>query len=100
MREQEILRLDVLMHGESERYTTCDGFNYPNVIRLGAYKTGSTNIPDKNILTALIRKAVARISAERVWVNPDSGLKARNWVDVLQALKCNDNRLIKPQKSL
>jgi len=35
----------------------------------------------------LMTKATQRIPAERLWVNPDCGLKTRNWTEVKPALK-------------
>jgi methionine synthase (B12-independent) (EC 2.1.1.14) len=32
-------------------------------------------------------KAAARIPAERLWVNPDCGLKTRQWDEVIPALE-------------
>jgi len=34
----------------------------------------------------LLRKAVKRIPAERLWVNPDCGLKTRGWPETEAAL--------------
>jgi 5-methyltetrahydropteroyltriglutamate--homocysteine methyltransferase len=34
----------------------------------------------------LMRKAAERIPAERLWVNPDCGLKTRQWAEVIPAL--------------
>jgi 5-methyltetrahydropteroyltriglutamate--homocysteine methyltransferase len=34
----------------------------------------------------LMRKAAKRIPAERLWVNPDCGLKTRQWSEVIPAL--------------
>lgn len=33
-----------------------------------------------------MRKAAEHIPAERLWVNPDCGLKTRQWSEVLPAL--------------
>ncbi|WP_157782320.1 hypothetical protein, partial [Yersinia pestis] len=33
-----------------------------------------------------LRKAAQRIPAERLWVNPDCGLKPRGWPETRQAL--------------
>jgi 5-methyltetrahydropteroyltriglutamate--homocysteine methyltransferase len=35
----------------------------------------------------LIRAAMQVIPPERVWVNPDCGLKTRRWEEVIPALK-------------
>ncbi|MCE1631271.1 hypothetical protein LWT39_22920, partial [Enterobacter hormaechei] len=35
---------------------------------------------------ALLRKAADRIPVERLWVNPDCGLKTRGWTETRQSL--------------
>ena len=34
----------------------------------------------------LMQKAAERIPAERLWINPDCGLKTRQWPEVIAAL--------------
>ncbi|MBU2952408.1 5-methyltetrahydropteroyltriglutamate--homocysteine S-methyltransferase [Marinobacter sp. F3R08] len=63
------------------------GFQYPNDIGPGVYDIHSPNIPESKQITALMIKAAERIPAERLWVNPDCGLKTRQWDEVLPALK-------------
>jgi len=38
-------------------------------------------------MTALLEKALRVIPAERLWVNPDCGLKTRQWKEVSAALR-------------
>ena len=64
-----------------------DNFNYPNGIGPGVYDIHSPNIPSREHIIRLMRKAAERIPAERLWVNPDCGLKTRNWAEVVPALK-------------
>ena len=64
-----------------------DNFNYPNEIGPGVYDIHSPNIPSQEHIVQLMRKAAQRIPAERLWVNPDCGLKTRNWAEVIPALK-------------
>ena len=64
-----------------------DGFKYPNEIGPGVYDIHSPNIPDPAHIVTLMRKAAERIPAERLWVNPDCGLKTRQWTEVLPALQ-------------
>jgi len=47
----------------------------------------SPNIPTQAEIVALMRKAAERIPAERLWVNPDCGLKTRSWAEVIPALQ-------------
>jgi 5-methyltetrahydropteroyltriglutamate--homocysteine methyltransferase len=61
-------------------------FNYPNQIGPGVYDIHSPNIPTQQQIVDLMRKAAERIPAERLWVNPDCGLKTRAWPEVLPAL--------------
>lgn len=61
-------------------------FDYPNEIGPGVYDIHSPNIPDTQWMVQLIEKAAERIPAERLWVNPDCGLKTRSWEEVEPAL--------------
>ena len=63
-----------------------DHFNYPNEIGPGVYDIHSPNIPTQEHMVALMRKAAERIPGERLWVNPDCGLKTRQWEEVIPAL--------------
>lgn len=62
-------------------------FEYPNEIGPGVYDIHSPNIPSQDQIVHLMRKAAERIPAERLWVNPDCGLKTRQWDEVTPALK-------------
>ncbi|WP_179403197.1 5-methyltetrahydropteroyltriglutamate--homocysteine S-methyltransferase [Burkholderia guangdongensis] len=63
-----------------------DSFKYPNEIGPGVYDIHSPNIPSEAHIVELMKKAAERIPAERLWVNPDCGLKTRQWAEVLPAL--------------
>ncbi|MFX1682211.1 5-methyltetrahydropteroyltriglutamate--homocysteine S-methyltransferase [Mitsuaria sp. CC2] len=63
-----------------------DDFKYPNEIGPGVYDIHSPNIPTQEHIVELMRKAAERIPAERLWVNPDCGLKTRQWAEVIPAL--------------
>ncbi len=64
-----------------------DAFHYPNEIGPGVYDIHSPNIPTVESIVALMNKAMRRIPAERLWVNPDCGLKTRTWEEVRPALR-------------
>ncbi|WP_250516948.1 5-methyltetrahydropteroyltriglutamate--homocysteine S-methyltransferase [Caballeronia sp. INDeC2] len=64
-----------------------DNFKYPNQIGPGVYDIHSPNIPSQEHIVNLMKKAAERIPAERLWVNPDCGLKTRQWEEVIPALK-------------
>ncbi|MBN3734976.1 5-methyltetrahydropteroyltriglutamate--homocysteine S-methyltransferase [Burkholderia sp. Tr-20390] len=63
-----------------------DTFKYPNEIGPGVYDIHSPNIPTQEHIVGLMKKAAERIPAERLWVNPDCGLKTRQWAEVIPAL--------------
>ncbi|MFZ5521111.1 MAG: 5-methyltetrahydropteroyltriglutamate--homocysteine S-methyltransferase [Pseudomonadota bacterium] len=62
-------------------------FDYPNEIGPGVYDIHSPNIPTQAHIEQLMRKAAHRIPPERLWVNPDCGLKTRQWPEVIPALR-------------
>jgi len=57
-------------------------FNYPNEIGPGVYDIHSPNVPTTQDMIALLKKAGGRINSDQLWVNPDCGLKTRQWQDV------------------
>ncbi|MCW3480457.1 5-methyltetrahydropteroyltriglutamate--homocysteine S-methyltransferase [Neisseriaceae bacterium JH1-16] len=61
-------------------------FAYPNEIGPGVYDIHSPRIPAEAEIERLLTKALAVIPAERLWVNPDCGLKTRGWPEVEAAL--------------
>ena len=63
-----------------------EAFAYPNDIGPGVYDIHSPRIPDVAEMVGLLRKAARRIPAERLWVNPDCGLKTRAWPETEAAL--------------
>ncbi|SDH95581.1 methionine synthase (B12-independent) [Pseudomonas benzenivorans] len=63
-----------------------EAFDYPNEIGPGVYDIHSPRVPDSVEMARLLRKAARRIPAERLWVNPDCGLKTRAWAETEAAL--------------
>ncbi len=61
-------------------------FAYPNEIGPGVYDIHTPNIPEVSWMVDLMEKALEKIPAERLWVNPDCGLKTRGWAEVEPAL--------------
>ncbi|MGB5445194.1 MAG: 5-methyltetrahydropteroyltriglutamate--homocysteine S-methyltransferase [Psychromonas sp.] len=62
-------------------------FNYPNAIGPGVYDIHSPNIPKIGQMVSLIEKAAVHIPEQQLWVNPDCGLKTRQWHEVKPALE-------------
>ncbi|UNM22517.1 5-methyltetrahydropteroyltriglutamate--homocysteine S-methyltransferase [Pseudomonas sp. ArH3a] len=63
-----------------------EAFAYPNDIGPGVYDIHSPRVPDASEMANLLRKAAKRIPAQRLWVNPDCGLKTRGWPETEAAL--------------
>ncbi|OWS75869.1 5-methyltetrahydropteroyltriglutamate--homocysteine S-methyltransferase [Pantoea sp. VS1] len=61
-------------------------FEYPNEIGPGVYDIHSPNVPSVEWMEDLLRKAAQSIPQQRLWVNPDCGLKTRGWSETRQAL--------------
>lgn len=61
-------------------------FEYPNDIGPGVYDIHSPRVPSRTEMVALLEKAKKVIPAERLWVNPDCGLKTRDWKETKTAL--------------
>ncbi|MDR2364712.1 MAG: 5-methyltetrahydropteroyltriglutamate--homocysteine S-methyltransferase [Zoogloeaceae bacterium] len=61
-------------------------FHYPNEIGPGVYDIHSPRVPSVEEIEHLLDKALAVIPAERLWVNPDCGLKTRAWPETKAAL--------------
>ena len=61
-------------------------FSYPNEIGPGVYDIHSPIVPSVAQIEALIDKAAQFVPKERLWINPDCGLKTRQWPETEAAL--------------
>jgi 5-methyltetrahydropteroyltriglutamate--homocysteine methyltransferase len=61
-------------------------FRYPNEIGPGVYDIHSPRVPSTADMLRLLEKAAQVIPWERLWVNPDCGLKTRGWQETEMAL--------------
>lgn len=61
-------------------------FEYPNEIGPGVYDIHSPRVPPAEEMAERIRMAAKVVPAERLWVNPDCGLKTRGWAESRAAL--------------
>lgn len=59
---------------------------YPNAIGPGVYDIHSPRTPSIESMRTVIEAALQTIPPERLWVNPDCGLKTRNWAETKIAL--------------
>ncbi|PTQ90142.1 5-methyltetrahydropteroyltriglutamate--homocysteine S-methyltransferase [Agitococcus lubricus] len=69
-----------------ELLTAFEQFAYPNAIGPGVYDIHSPQVPTAAAMKKLLQKAAQGIDKQRLWVNPDCGLKTRAWPEVKQAL--------------
>lgn len=72
---------------DMELLTAFADFKYPNEIGPGVYDIHSPRVPTEAEIEHLLRKALNVIPKERLWVNPDCGLKTRGWSETLAALE-------------
>ncbi len=63
-----------------------EAFSYPNEIGPGVYDIHSPSVPTADDIVKLLQAAMKYIPVERLWVNPDCGLKTRNWEECELAL--------------
>ncbi len=64
-----------------------EDFDYPNGIGPGVYDIHSPCIPGVTQIQSRIRTLMEKIPLDRLWINPDCGLKTRQWQEVVPALK-------------
>nr|WP_245633791.1 5-methyltetrahydropteroyltriglutamate--homocysteine S-methyltransferase [Amycolatopsis jejuensis] len=62
-----------------------DGF--ARAVGPGVYDIHSPRVPSQEEMTGLARKALAAVPADRLWLNPDCGLKTRRYAEVEPALR-------------
>ncbi|MFG3143911.1 5-methyltetrahydropteroyltriglutamate--homocysteine S-methyltransferase [Streptomyces sp. NPDC048243] len=60
---------------------------YPREAGPGVYDIHSPRVPSADEASALLRKGLEAIPAERLWVNPDCGLKTRGWPETRASLE-------------
>jgi 5-methyltetrahydropteroyltriglutamate--homocysteine methyltransferase len=61
-------------------------FHYPNAVGPGVYDIHSPRVPGADEMLHLLELAAEAIPLDRLWVNPDCGLKTRGWPETEAAL--------------
>ncbi|TQJ57290.1 cobalamin-independent methionine synthase catalytic subunit [Streptomyces sp. SLBN-115] len=59
---------------------------YPREAGPGVYDVHSPRVPSAEEAAELLRTGLRAIPAERLWVNPDCGLKTRGWPETRASL--------------
>ncbi len=67
--------------------TAFQRFQYPNEIGPGVYDIHSPRVPSVAEISQLVRQTLQVIPADRVWINPDCGLKTRAWPEAVASLQ-------------
>ena len=62
-------------------------FHYQGEVGPGVYDIHSPRIPGVEEMTDLLRRALRHIPKEQLWVNPDCGLKTRQWDEAYPSLE-------------
>jgi 5-methyltetrahydropteroyltriglutamate--homocysteine methyltransferase len=60
--------------------------HYPNDIGLGIYDVHSPRVPSTQEVVGELQRILQVLPSERMWVNPDCGLKTRRWEEIRPAL--------------
>jgi 5-methyltetrahydropteroyltriglutamate--homocysteine methyltransferase len=60
--------------------------SYPNEIGPGVYDIHSPRVPTIDEMVALINALMKNLDSNRLWINPDCGLKTRGWDEVKLSL--------------
>ncbi|GHJ41503.1 5-methyltetrahydropteroyltriglutamate--homocysteine S-methyltransferase [Streptomyces sp. TS71-3] len=63
------------------------GHGYPREAGPGVYDIHSPRVPSTQEAADLLRTGLKAIPAERLWVNPDCGLKTRGWPETRASLE-------------
>ena len=59
---------------------------YQGGVGPGVYDVHSPQVPAEDDIASLLRRAVGAVGPERLWVNPDCGLKTRGYAELTEAL--------------
>jgi 5-methyltetrahydropteroyltriglutamate--homocysteine methyltransferase len=84
---EHIARLDADVLSLEASRSGMDVPAYPNDIGPGVYDIHSPRVPAAGEIEQLLGRAAAQVGRERLWVNPDCGLKTRTWEEALPALE-------------
>ncbi|WP_217197765.1 5-methyltetrahydropteroyltriglutamate--homocysteine S-methyltransferase [Streptomyces buecherae] len=60
---------------------------YPREVGPGVYDIHSPRVPEVAEVVGLLRAGLVAVPADRLWVNPDCGLKTRGWPETRRSLE-------------
>jgi 5-methyltetrahydropteroyltriglutamate--homocysteine methyltransferase len=76
------------------------GFQYQAAVGPGIYDIHSPRVPAAEEMEQLLYKALRYIPKEQLWVNPDCGLKTRQWEEAYPALENMISATLQTRKRL
>ncbi|MGH9073558.1 MAG: hypothetical protein ACRDZQ_05495 [Acidimicrobiales bacterium] len=82
----DVVSLEAARSHMAEVDQLADG-RYLGQLGPGLYDVHSPRVPDVEELVGLLERAVSAIGADRLWANPDCGLKTRRFEEVTPALR-------------
>jgi 5-methyltetrahydropteroyltriglutamate--homocysteine methyltransferase len=84
--DADVLSIEASRSGMAVLDAFTGGVSYPNQIGPGVYDIHSPRVPSVEEIEELLELAEQWIGRERLWVNPDCGLKTRRWEEVRPAV--------------
>jgi 5-methyltetrahydropteroyltriglutamate--homocysteine methyltransferase len=84
---EHIARMDADVLSIEASRSGMDVPDYPNDIGPGVYDIHSPRVPSVAEISSLIARALDFVPRDRLWINPDCGLKTRTWDEVTPALQ-------------
>jgi len=84
--DADVLYIEAARSGMSLLHAFAD-HGYTNEVGPGVWDIHSPLVPSAEDMAARLRKAARVISPDRLWANPDCGLKTRGWAEVEPALR-------------
>jgi 5-methyltetrahydropteroyltriglutamate--homocysteine methyltransferase len=85
--------------GDLELLKAFETFNYPNQIGPGVYDIHSPRVPSSEEIVNQVEKMLEYIAPDKLWINPDCGLKTRAWPEVEEALRNMQTAAVKLRSS-
>ena len=64
-----------------------EAYHYKRGIGLGTYDIHSPRIPTKEEILIILKRCLKVLNFRQLWVNPDCGLKTRQWEEVIPSLR-------------
>lgn len=76
---------DARSHGEMLEVLGAEG--YPGEVGPGVWDIHSPQVPSVEFIAAKLKETLQHLPPDRIWVNPDCGLKTRKYAEVIASLK-------------